>query len=416
VWDFYDASHHNIYRSNHIHHFNERGIWTMLRTHDNVIEDNHIHHISGTSGQGIDADGFGTVEWRHVIRGNRVHDCGYAGVQLENTFDSIVENNIIHDTGKIGVGVINYGWTIPSPGNDKCEAGGENNQYGDTDGDNDCEGDITENIIRQNLIYRAGDYGGVVSFRAGGLKVWSNTIHNSNGPGIYLDSGVEFCPEIEIRGNIISTNDRAEIAIYDVDSLVADDHNLLYHTGPGEVYTINRSGYSLSQYQATTGKGLGSIEADPRFVNPWGNDFHLQSRSPAIDASVDIGLATDLDENPTPLGAGYDIGVYEYGASVKLGAWWRNGTAYLSWTGLLYTDLAGYRIYYTSETAGSANEGDSPIDVPDLDQLTFQLTGLTMYSLYELWIEPYDGNGDPLAESNHVPILPTDIFFWIGFC
>ena len=32
-----------------------------------------------------------------------------------------------------------------------------------------------------------------------------------------------------------------------------------------------------------------------------------------------------------------------------------------------------------------------------------------MYCLYEAWIEPYDGSGDPLDESNHVPLLPTDI-------
>lgn len=260
----------------------------------------------------IDADGFGTVEWRHVIRGNHVHDCGYVGIQLENTFDSIVENNIIHDTGRTGVTIINYGWTIPSSGNDKCEAGGENNQYGDTDGDNDCEGDITENIIRQNLIHDAGEYGGIVSFHAGGIRIWGNTIYGSSAPGIYLDSGVEFCPEIEIRGNIISSNDTAEIAFYEVDSLVADDHNLLYHTGSGHAYMIDWTGYSLSQYQATTGKGQGSIEEDPRLASPLGNDFHLQSDSPAIDAGVDVGLAMDLDGRPRPLGAGYDMGVYEY--------------------------------------------------------------------------------------------------------
>lgn len=36
-----------------------------------------------------------------------------------------------------------------------------------------------------------------------------------------------------------------------------------------------------------------------------------------------------------------------------------------------------------------------------------------MYSLYEAWIEPYDGNADPLPESNHVIILPTDIFNYL---
>jgi hypothetical protein len=98
---------------------------------------------------------------------------------------------------------------------------------------------------------------------------------------------------------------------------------------------------------------------------------------------------------------------------IKLGAQCKDSTADLSWTRPKYPDLAGYHIYYTSETGGPANEGPSPIDVPDPNQLTLQLTGLTMYSPYECWVESYDGNGNPLAESNHVFILPTDILLYL---
>lgn len=284
----------------------------MHRTHDDIIENNYVHHISGPVGMCIAADGFGNVEWRHIIRDNHLHDCGAAGIILENTFDSLIENNIIHDTGLQGIQVINYGPTSSAPGDDRCEAGGENNQYGDTDGDNDCEGDITENIIRQNLIYNAGEYGGIISNRAGGIRIWGNTIYKSNAPGIVLDSGVQFCPEIEIRGNTIAENDRSEIRIHDLDSLIADDHNLLYHIGEGDAYAIGPNYYSLSEYQAMTDKGEGSIQENPQFVDPSNYDFHSQGNGPAIDAGVDIGLTTDLDGNPRPQGAGYDIGVYEY--------------------------------------------------------------------------------------------------------
>lgn len=313
VWDLYEVSHHNIYRNNHVHHFNWRGIWSLHRTHDSIIENNYVHHISEpVVGMCIAADGYGNVEWRHTIRDNHLHDCEAAGIILENTFDSVVENNRIHDTRQQGIEIINYGHTIPSPGPGYCEAGGENDQYGDTDGDNDCEGDITEDIIRQNLIYNAGNYGGVVIYHAGGVKVWGNTIYNSNGPGIVLDSDAEFCPEIEIRGNIIAENDEAEILIYDVNSLIADDHNLLYHIGEGDAYEIDLNYYSLSEYQAMTSKGQGSIQENPQFVDPSNYDFHSQGSSPAIDAGVDIGLTTDFDGKPRPQGAGYDIGVYEY--------------------------------------------------------------------------------------------------------
>ena len=316
VQDLYDASHHNTFRSNHIHDFNIRGIWSMHRTHDDIIESNYIHDIgSATEGMCIDTDGFGTVEWRHVIRGNHLHNCGEAGVELENTFDSLVENNTIHDTGMTGIRIINYGPNI-GPGTDKCQAGGENNQYGDTDGDNDCEGDLTGNTVRQNLIYNGAQQGAIAIHHAGGIDLWGNTISHTSGRGIVLDSGKAFCPEISVRNNIIADSGQASISLEEVASLSQDDHNLLYNTGSEGVYELwsNGTQYTLSQYQAATDKGQGSIQADPRFVDPAGGNFHIQDISPAIDAGVNIGLAEDLDETPRPQGGGYDIGAYESSA------------------------------------------------------------------------------------------------------
>jgi hypothetical protein len=46
-------------------------------------------------------------------------------------------------------------------------------------------------------------------------------------------------------------------------------------------------------------------------VDPTGYNFHLQDISPAIDAGVNIGLTTDLDGDPRPQGAEYDMGAFE---------------------------------------------------------------------------------------------------------
>jgi len=99
-----------------------------------------------------------------------------------------------------------------------------------------------------------------------------------------------------------------------------------------------------------------------------------------------------------------DIDVY-----VKLRGWWRHGTAYLEWNKPVHPDLAGYRVCYSYGSGGDVDQGPSPFDVPNPDLLTYQLTGLSTYSLYEAWIEPYDGNGDPLGESNRVPLMASDI-------
>ena len=316
VQESQEISHHNIYRNNHIHHFSSRGIWSMHRTHDSVFENNYIHHIENGFGyeQGIDLDGFASVVWRHIVRNNHIHDVDYVPIALENVFDSVVENNIVHDSG-IGISDINYGGPVGDGwGTDeRCEVGGEKNQYGDTDGDNDCRGDITGNLIRQNLIYNVNLYAAIQINYAGGVKIQGNTIYCGGNKiaGILTSIGL-YTPELEMRGNIISECGWGAIDIQDADPLTEDSNNLLYRSDGGDVYLIEGSGYNLSQYQSMFGRGQGSVEAAPLFVEPSNNDFHLQSNSPAIDAGVDTGLTADIDGNPRPRGLGYDIGALEY--------------------------------------------------------------------------------------------------------
>lgn len=45
----------------------------------------------------------------------------------------------------------------------------------------------------------------------------------------------------------------------------------------------------------------------------------------------------------------------------------------------------------------------------DTAQLSFELTGLTMYIPCEAWIEPYDGILHFLGESNRAPLMASDI-------
>jgi hypothetical protein len=58
--------------------------------------------------------------------------------------------------------------------------------------------------------------------------------------------------------------------------------------------------------------GIGNINADPMFVD-FNGDLHLQQGSPCIDAGTASGAPdTDLEGNPRPQGAGYDMGAYEF--------------------------------------------------------------------------------------------------------
>jgi hypothetical protein len=146
---------------------------------------------------------------------------------------------------------------------------------------------------------------------------------------------------------------------------------------------------------------------------PSGADDYL-----AVAAQEGLGIFEHRAPEATEPKEWYSLIDYAYldlDQSVRLDARCEDRTAYLSWTLPVHAGLAGYRICYTSETGEPVNEGPSPIDVPDPSQLTLELTGLTMYSIYEFWIEPYDGKGSLLIQSNHVYVMPTDILLYLPF-
>ena len=56
----------------------------------------------------------------------------------------------------------------------------------------------------------------------------------------------------------------------------------------------------------------GELNVDPEFVSQNNGNFHLKFSSLAVDAGADLGYTFDFEDNPIPVGEGYDIGAYEY--------------------------------------------------------------------------------------------------------
>ena len=100
--------------------------------------------------------------------------------------------------------------------------------------------------------------------------------------------------DISIVNTIITSH---TIAISNTGGAITEDYNLYFGNITNTVGVIT---------------GAHSLIGDRRFVDPLHDDYHLRFDSAAIDHGVDAGIYTDLDGHPRPIGAGFDIGAYEY--------------------------------------------------------------------------------------------------------
>lgn len=87
------------------------------------------------------------------------------------------------------------------------------------------------------------------------------------------------------------------------------DYDDLFTSASGKVAQWSGANYaSLSAFSNATGQENHGLNADPKFANA-GSDFHLAAGSPLIDGGVIIpGINDDF------IGAGPDMGAYEYGS------------------------------------------------------------------------------------------------------
>jgi len=186
---------------------------------------------------------------------------GYTGVWFHRSTESWFHHNYIHDNPT--------GWASSISADD-------------------CQG----LLIERNVMLRANHYGLYLVWATSNVVVRHNVIGwTSNNDGIHLDG----TSDIQIYNNIICNVRDYGVFLYNENDRITIGYNDLYQN-------VRLSNVQLNQ---------SNIQADPRFVNVNGNDYHLTENSPCIDAG-------DPNSPRDPDGTRADIGCYFFGTPFQL--------------------------------------------------------------------------------------------------
>jgi hypothetical protein len=224
--------------------------------------------------------GWNTVRDGKTCRGIQFHDSGGP-----SNFDIIVHDNVVHDTVCDG---INFATVDPTQG--KIQAW-NNVVYDVGKGPDPDDGSSDYACIYVANITNAGPPG------QGLVEIFNNTLYNCGTRGGSAAGAIALAQGtvgIKMDDNLIFVVGNGAYLSSDSDTTMLSGSNNLFFGG------------------GAAPKGVtGSVTGDPMLANGAGHDFHLLAGSAAIDKGIVTGATTDLDGNPRPTGAAFDIGAYE---------------------------------------------------------------------------------------------------------
>jgi hypothetical protein len=234
---------------------------------------NHLHHLGGDS---VQIGNVGAADLSYFYIGNNVmHDNHEDGVDIKNCSNVIVSQNEMYNMatggGAFGHYDANNLWFLFNRMHDSRDAisGSSNSHYG-------FIGNIVYNLTRLDR--------GPIFGTGAPMYVIGNIIYNCP-LGIELPVR-EGYPAIICNNIVMKTtnpvdgeNYHLEVYNTEADNSIATN-NLFYQPG-GTVRIKWKNTYStIASWQAATGKGTGTVEDDPLFVDPDNGDFNLKEGSP----------------------------------------------------------------------------------------------------------------------------------------
>jgi hypothetical protein len=275
----HDANHtsHHLYIGGSVSHDNRENGVDLKEVNDVIISQNEFYNFAPTSS----SEGAALV----------MH---YGPTTGQGPYNVWIINNVIHDS-TIGLA------------------------YSDIEDNNYAIGNVFYNI--SNVAIDSNLTGG------GGYDcICHNTIYNT-GVGAWYGSLPDL--GLSVGGNIVvtaGTHMRADTT--SIRNAMTINRELYYQGGSNVAIGWGTTYPSVSAWMQSSGKGAGSLQADPLFTNAAGHDFTLKPGSPAIGAGLDMSgiestfkasfgtsLLADRAGHARPNGV-WDMGAYEGGRTL----------------------------------------------------------------------------------------------------
>jgi nitrous oxidase accessory protein NosD len=301
------------------------------------------------SGAGIDVDFSSARIEGNIITNNSQFGCsggvGGGGVSVGGAGQAQIIDNVImgNSWGSSGGGITLFAAGSPTIRGNVIRANSASNSGGGMWIVNQSDALIVQNVITGNQAGQGGGIYWLVPSGARGPLLVNNTIAGNQGQGSGIFAA-GFDAQAQLFNNIV-VGASGQSAVY---------CDQFYDPAPPVFRSNNVFSPAAAAFGGSCGDPSGTsgnLSADPLFVDPASNDYHLAAGSPSIDAGDNSAPelpSRDVDGDPRVMNGRVDQGVDEFLGAVPPSA---------------PTDLTATRLHKAATVSWSppASDGGSPI-------------------------------------------------------
>ena len=274
-----------------------------------TLSGNTVTSNTGEYGGGLYLIGSAAALSSNTISGNTAHDGG--GLHLHNSAATLSGNTVSDNTAKYRGGGLCLDFSDATLSSNTISSNITTVTYGSGGAGLylwDSDATLNNNFVTDNAL--SGFHGsGLYVFESSRVELRHNTIarnHGGGGEGLYVTKQGVMPEEVQLYNTILVSH---TVGIYVASGYTARLEGTLWGSGAWANDTDWGGDGSIIT-------GTVNLWGGPVFVDPDAGDYHIGSGSAAIDVGVDAGVTTDIDGDPRPQGAGYDVGADEYPAGV----------------------------------------------------------------------------------------------------